>query len=75
MTATVDQRRRALHAPVAAPFAPEQEIRLRELGAEELTACSAASRRQGSLRPLLTASPSETSGAPACPAPRTLGAD
>ena len=33
MTGTVDQRRRQLHAPIAAPFTPEQEARVRELAA------------------------------------------
>ena len=31
MTATVDERRRQLHAPIAAPFTPEQEARVREI--------------------------------------------
>lgn len=38
MTGAVDQRRRALHAPVAAPFTPEQEARLREILRDELKA-------------------------------------
>ena len=36
MTATVDQRRRALAGPAAPPFTPEQEGHIRELISDQL---------------------------------------